>query len=298
MDLPPSYNQNDQNLSANDSKAQPPDYQPSPHSPSLLTPLTTEDDTSSSWQPVPHEPHPTLILDNCTIYSSTHPSRPLYILSNAPVEALSPAYALEKVYYKSRALEDGSEEVKRSRTTYIYDIALEVSASISKSVKIKGQRSSKFTYREVILSGPGISASHYKASVKGPSSNKKSGSSSSSKTLPATENFDMRITPVMADPRSKLSWKSESSSGVLLATETRGTRDASGKMIVQPRLEIAAGERSPDEKEMDILVAAWCARVWREAAKDTKEPMSWSKFKRIAGTKVGRYDVARAGGFL
>ena len=279
MDLPPSYDQNDQALSPNDRKDNPPDYLPSPSPTSLISSLTNDQDpSSSSWHPLPHDPHPTLILDNCTIYSSNHSSRHLYILSNAPVEATAPSFALEKVYYKFRPSDNGEgrEEVKRSRTTYIYDFALEVGASSTKPVSIKGQRSSKFTYREVTLSGPRISASHYKATFKVPDTKK--GSSSKAASSPP-DTFDMRVTPVMADPKSKLAWKSESE-GALLATETRGTRDVSGKMFVQPRLEVVAeGENGAglEEKEMDLLVAAWCARVWREAAKDTKEPMSWNK---------------------
>lgn len=203
--------------------------------------VASEAGPSSEWQDVEAEKCPTLILDGCKIYSTSFPSRVLYELSNPPCDGGHPAYGLDKVTYKTL---DG--EVKRRRATYIYDLRTEI-GSLTGKLSIHGQRSSKFTERNVLMAR-GVSTSYYK--------------------LPG----HLKVTPALAEPKCKLSWRSDG--GKALATELRGTRDAQNKMVVMPRLEVS-GEMS--EKELDLLVAAWCARVWQESAKDTKEPMSWGK---------------------
>jgi hypothetical protein len=93
------------------------------------------------------------------------------------------------------------------------------------------------------------------------------------KSSGAEKGSNLKVSPMLSDPRSKLTWKTED--GKEVAIETKGTRDAANKMVVQPRLEIT-GE-GMGEREVDFLVMSWCARVWMESMKDTKEPMSWDK---------------------
>ncbi|KAL2202120.1 hypothetical protein CC79DRAFT_1361314 [Sarocladium strictum] len=253
MDPPPSYSQDSastESSSPADSKQQPPTYT-APISLIAAASLPSASTSSSStWEPLDPEPNPTLILDGEHIYSSTHPSRPLYILTNPPVDASRSVYGLEKVYYK---VNPSTGEVKRARQAHIYDFDMALGLVAIGGVKITGQRASKFTFRKVLLN------------PSGPGSFKSSG---------ADKGSNIRVSPVLTDVKSKLCWKSED--GKTLATETRGTRDSAKKMVVQPRLEVEGGE-GLGERELDLLIVGWCVRVWRESAKDTKEPMTWDK---------------------
>ncbi|KAF4462620.1 hypothetical protein FALBO_10561 [Fusarium albosuccineum] len=59
--------------------------------------------------------------------------------------------------------------------------------------------------------------------------------------------------------------------------------DAKGKQIAiepnsgpssPPTLEVTA---ALDEKELDLLITCWCAKVWQEAGKPPREPIAWEK---------------------
>lgn len=199
--------------------------------------------TLPTWTDLPPEQTPTLILDDTSIYSSTFPSRPLYELSNAPVKADRPCYGLEKVAYKSR---DDTGEVKRKRKDHIYDISKQFDSTLG-HLEIQGQRTSRLTYRKVTLQR-GVSNSFWKVESV------------------------LKVAPEVKG--DELLWKSED--GVLLAVEKRGVRDKQRNMVVMPRLEIRDGNM--EQKVFDLLIAAWCGRVWQ----DSKEPLSWKKFKAVA----------------
>lgn len=168
--------------------------------------------------------------------------------------------------YRTR-LSDGA--VKQGQRKHVYDFttAFGASPSVRASVEITGRRSPRSTFRKVTLSPAGPpgawSSSHFK------SSGAEDGGS------------NLKVSPALADARSRLAWREAGrGDGRVLAMETRGTRDVENRMVVMPRLEIAGGEGAAavvQGRDLDLLVACWCARVWREAVKETREPMSWER---------------------
>jgi hypothetical protein len=240
---PPSYD--DAGVSAPPAsdvkeKEQPPAY----NDDESQSAATSSPPKKSSWEPLAPEPRPTLVLDGCQIYSLTHQTRPLYELSAAPAEAYFSIYRLEKVVYKTRG-----NDVRAWRNTHCYDFKTE--ESIRKQgfwlkVDIIGKRSPETTVKEATMerAGPGqLSIGCWKIA-----------------------NEKLSVAPAsllsLSSDSASLNWELE---GKMIAVETRGTRDAHAKMVVMPRLEIV--HEGLSEKHMDLLVAAWCARIMKETEK-------------------------------
>lgn len=206
------------------------------------------------------EQHATLILDGCTISSQKDPTRVLYETNSPPCEARTTLFGLQKHVYSE--LGDGR---LRSRLVHLYDFTYELlGAGINRNVEIKGKAGTARSFADVkmVQGGPlGGTASvrvagHFRA---GPSS--------------------------LTSPRGDISWKAEEGSssdggggGRLLAVETRGERngDDEGGFAVPPRLVVKV---EMAERDLDLLVTCWCARLWKEAEKELAEPFSWGKCK-------------------
>ncbi|KAI8183071.1 hypothetical protein K4K51_000476 [Colletotrichum sp. SAR 10_75] len=175
-----------------------------------------------------------------------------------------------------RALYELSNDVSggdkiRTRLDHIYDFSLDPLAGLESSkladaVVIEGKMNSKRTHKEIHLV-PGVSSwkvkDHFKA-----------GESVMHKLKHADE----------------IQWKN--TKGEVIAVETVAKRDAEKKLSCFPQLEI---KLAMDDKEMDLLVTSWMARVWRQSASELKEPMNWQDFKTMSknafGTKGNRFSV-------
>jgi hypothetical protein len=202
--------------------------------------------SSSSWEALVPEPTPTLVLEGRQIYSTTYQSRPLYQLNAAPSEAGFRLYSLEKLYYKTRGPDQ--QQVKIGRTVHCYDFKTQEwirKEGFRDKVDIMGKRSRETTVKEAILerSGPG----HFSVSCWKIAEQKLS-------VAPASG--------VLSTESDVLNWELD---GKVIAVETKGTRDADAKMVVMPRLEII--KEGLSEKEMDLLVVAWCVRTFKESEK-------------------------------
>ncbi|KAF5011771.1 hypothetical protein FDECE_2138 [Fusarium decemcellulare] len=233
---------------------------------------TTSHDAADidTQQPVAPEDLPTLILDGCRIYSAYAPeTRILYELSNPPAEASTTIYGIEKIRW--RVADAHSEPTLKSRTDHIYDFKGDWLSMNERNVILVGKTSQKRTYPQVTMS-QGMSPSSFK--VDG--------------LLKADADLLGRLNQ---GRNNTIIWKD--GQGQTIAKETRLQRDKEGKVQELPRLAI---QGTLEDKLFDLLVACWCARVWKESEKDLKEPFTWQKFKRIASTKTGRGNGIYYGG--
>ncbi|RSL77127.1 hypothetical protein CEP51_009341 [Fusarium floridanum] len=235
-------------------------------------------DATHQQEPSAPEDLPILVLDDSRIYSAYAPSRTLYELNSPPAYNMTEVYGIEKMRY--RVTNSDSEPSLKSRLDHIYDFKAEFvskgeyGAGYGKNVLLTGQTSQRRTFPKVTMS-QGLSTSSFK--VEG--------------LLKADTDLRGRLSRGRANT---IIWKD--AQGRVIAEETRPQRDKEGKIEEPPRLSIKA---TVEEKLFDLLVACWCARVWRDAVKDLKEPLTWEKFKRIASAKTpgatGIYGGARMG---
>ncbi|KAK7423075.1 hypothetical protein QQZ08_009242 [Neonectria magnoliae] len=228
-----------------------------------LAPKSGEAGQSASEQPPPYEidqprqeqlpaPEelPTLVLNGSQIFSASSPSRILYEISNPPCDASAKIYGIEKIRY--RVADASSEPSLKSRVDHIYDFKGDWTSLNDRNVELIGKTSQKRTYPKLIMS-QGLSTSSFKVTD---------------------------LLRAEADLRGRLNqgrnniilWKD--ADGQVIARESKLSRDKEGKVQDLPRLAI---EATLEEKFFDLLVACWCARVWKEAEKDLKEPLSWGK---------------------
>ncbi|KAF4984093.1 hypothetical protein FZEAL_632 [Fusarium zealandicum] len=213
-------------------------------------PPSYDDVHTQTQQPSAPEDLPTLILDGCQIYSSYSPSRILYELSNAPADASTTIYGIEKMRY--RVAHADSEPSLTSRVDHIYDFKGDWMSPAERNVVLMGKTSQKRTYPKVVMS-QGLTASSFK--VEG--------------MFKADPDMKGRLNQ---GRNNMIVWKD--AEGQIVARETRLQRDKEKKVQDLPRLAIQA---TLEEKTFDLLVTCWCARVWKEAEKDLKEPLSWDK---------------------
>ncbi|KAL0944730.1 uncharacterized protein CTRU02_202617 [Colletotrichum truncatum] len=220
-----------------------------------VKPPTYDDTVNESRVQLSCGETPTLFLDRTTIFANTDPPRALYELSNNVCEAKSIIYALQKVAYRVTSSAGGDKI--RTRLDHIYDISLDPltgfdMAKLHDVVVIEGKMSSKRTYKQNHLV-PGVSSwkvkDHFKA-----------GESAVQQLKHANE----------------IHWKNMQ--GDIIAVETVAKRDEKKNLTGLPQLEIKV---AMEDKEMDLLVASWMARLWRQSASETKEPMTWSDVKQI-----------------
>ncbi|KAM5354117.1 hypothetical protein ACJ41O_000767 [Fusarium nematophilum] len=212
-----------------------------PHPPSY--------DAAQDQPPAP-EDLPTLVLDGCNVFSVYAPSRTLYQLSNPPCDASTKVYGIEKIRY--RVADASSEPSLKSRVGHIYDFKGDWTSLNERNVELIGKTSQKRTFPKLTMS-QGLSPSSFKVSD----------------LLKADPDMKGRLNQ---GRNNIIVWRD--ADGQVIARETRMTRDKQGKALDLPRLAVGA---TMEEKLFDLLVACWCARVWKEAEKDLKEPLTWGK---------------------
>ncbi|KAJ4327643.1 hypothetical protein N0V84_001893 [Fusarium piperis] len=215
------------------------EQQPIEHPPSY--------DATHQQEPSAPEDLPILVLDDCRIYSAYAPSRTLYELNSPPSYNMTDVYGIEKMRY--RVADTNSEPSLKSRLDHIYDFKADFVSTGGKNVVLTGQTSQKRTFPKVTMS-QGLSSSSFK--VEG--------------LLKADTDLRGRLGRGRANT---IIWKD--GQGKIIAEETRPQRDQEGKIEEPPRLSIKA---TVEEKLFDMLVACWCARVWRDAVKDLHEPLT------------------------
>lgn len=183
----------------------------------------------------------TLYLVGDQVCTSHDVDKPLYQLNRPPSSGLRDVYHVSKVVY--RLSDTGGEGRIRQKERRIYDFW----SNFKTSVDVAGKTDSTATYKGVCVTSYSMLWSS--CSVK--------------EHFSCGRSMKARI---KKDPA--LEWKSVS--GEVLAVEHRGDEAA------PPRLEMKA---EIPQKELDLLVTCWCARVFREnvdVAKP-KEEMSWEK---------------------
>lgn len=188
-----------------------------------------------------------LILNGESIYQEGQPWRPAFQISNPPIEARASIYGIERVRYHL-SNNDGDGEI-RSRTDHIYDIRKAV--SMNQSVEINGQSSCKRTYKFVTLFG---GVNWLSCEAKG--------------HFKAGQNMKQKL-----KHRDQIDWEDER--GRLVAVETRAARQDEA-IVDHPKLRL---KMPLEAKDLDLLVACWVARVWKESQKERAEPMSWDRCK-------------------
>ena len=200
---------------------------------------------------------PTLILDNCLIYSEAQPDRPLYDLSISPATATRRAiYAVEKFMYRLSAT-DGEGRI-HARKRHMYDVRASRPSDlvVIDSVMLEPQVSSRLAYKDVRIV-PGVSQSWSSCRAAG---HYEAGRSMRQRLRSHDDNID---------------WK-RSADGVVVAVETKPSRRDDGTVDRLPRMEMKA---ALDAKEFDLLVTMWTARLWKASQKELDEPLSWAKCK-------------------
>ncbi|KFY22369.1 hypothetical protein V493_06645 [Pseudogymnoascus sp. VKM F-4281 (FW-2241)] len=240
---------------------EPPSYSEVPPSASTHIPVEppTYDDVAES-QPrdqLMTGELPCLIMDDCLIYAELQPKNPLYELSNPPTSDRSAAFAVEKIIYRL-STNDG-EGALRQRKRHLYDFRSGMSAETGDVVSLVPKANSKFAFKDIQLHHGIVSAGTSWGSCKADGH------------FRAGKSVKLKLSR-----KDEFEWKDWD--GRLVAVETKVTRTEDGKVVRPPRLELKV---AIDEKEFDLLVTLWAARVWRESLKDLAEPFSWSKFKRI-----------------
>lgn len=216
-----------------------------------LQPPSYDDTVNGSRRQINCGETPTFYLDQTTIFANMDPPRALYELSNNVCEAKSHIYGLQKIVYRVVDAAGGGDRV-RTRLDHIYDFSLDPLASIEKSrptnnmISIDGKGSSKRTFKRTLMM-PSVASwkveGHFRAGTG---------------VVRQLKHAD------------EIHWKN--TKGEIVAVETVAKRDDQKKLVGFPQLEIKV---AMDDKEMDLLVASWMARVWRQSAEETKEPMTW-----------------------
>ncbi|KHN96908.1 uncharacterized protein MAM_05017 [Metarhizium album ARSEF 1941] len=216
----------------------------------------------------------TLVLDGRTILSAQEPFRVLYELNSHPCDAITSACDLHKVRYQLSSA-DGEGHV-RNRLHHIYTFK-ETSAfsvgDLRKHVLIEGKASQRRSYKETTLT---------------------SGTTGWT-SCAADGHFAARI-PIAGrfKSASQIVWKSLPR-GSTVARETRPTRREDGSLAALAQLSVEAPLK---EKDLDLLVACWTARLWREskARLDKQLPPSNSK-SFTSSARSNDYAVPLGGGF-
>ncbi|KAK3935019.1 hypothetical protein QBC46DRAFT_398434 [Diplogelasinospora grovesii] len=201
---------------------------------------------------------PSFVMDGTLIlHPSTPPSRAMYELSSPPYEALSQNYAVHKVIHKVVS-SAGEPHVRISRLVHIYDF--------------RPSRIPLWLLAGRVLISPPTPESSLAQVEMFPSLGSLSATATSwtvaymfRTALTGVYMFktDQRITDKFRS-RADILWRDQQ--GKVVAVETRLERDRDdGRVKDLPRLQLKV---ELDDKMLDLLVASWAARVWREALRD------------------------------
>lgn len=191
-----------------------------------------------------------LVLDGTVIYPFLPPSRVLYELSSPPITASSQVYGISKVCH--RLCGPSSDDTISSRLCHTYDFKDAVTASEQRSVL------------EIIGKRPKHAATRTYDEIKAHQGIGGWGSCSVDGHFKAEYGLAARLRH-----NNQLAWKDQS--GRLVAVETKAVRKGDGSVGGLPRLDL---KTVLDEKDLDLLVACWAARVWKQAARELKAPVA------------------------
>ncbi|KAG5970622.1 hypothetical protein E4U55_001540 [Claviceps digitariae] len=237
--------------------------------------------------PITH--HDTLVLDGHAIYPASPPSQFLYQISSSSCPS---RHAIQKwcfrlpdadapIYHHGQQdqQQQQPDTTLKSRLHHIYDIHHQtvslpnsLSLSLRPAIKIDGRAGNRHSYRQVLLQGGHTGWT----------------------TCAATEGW-FRAEVSLRDRfkrDGRISWRSRD--GRVVAEETRaaarrGDRHGHEHGRDLPRLEILAPLR---EKDLDLLVACWVARVLKEAeggqaGERRKESRGWKEITRLGHNSPG-----------
>lgn len=234
----------------------------------LPSPPSYQDVARSATRDVlPDQTLQSLVLDNSVIYADASPSSPLYQLSNPPTTASAPTYGIQKVRYRlvpdspdaSPYDDDDDVGTISTRLIHIYDFKNPVvETNVRGNVEVIGRRPNLTvspTFQDVRLS-PAVGGWPTGIAVQGHFRAERHAGG-------------LRLRRPSAD---QLAWRD--TTGRLVALETRAVRKADGCLADLPRLQLKA---VLGEMELDLLVTCWAARVWKQSAKELKQPMTWDK---------------------
>ncbi|PTB65024.1 hypothetical protein BBK36DRAFT_1121387 [Trichoderma citrinoviride] len=218
-----------------------------------------------------------LALDGRCVYSATNPSLVYYELSAAPLQATSLIYVVKKVKYR---LVPGDESARlRTRHDDIYlfrDAYVKLYAPAPRRVVIDGRASDARCYREVKMA-PGLmgwsacsAPGHFTARTGLKDRWRHQHQviwKDNSGRIVAMEDSAATPPPVSADAGPSGPGASD-------------TDSAAGTATSVPCLKLL---RMLDEKDLDLLVTCWTARLWKQAQKSLgSPPMGRSRVKRFA----------------
>ncbi|TQV95347.1 hypothetical protein IF1G_06334 [Cordyceps javanica] len=213
----------------------------------------------------------TLILEGFKIYTAEDHTVTLYELSSSPREAIANSYNIYKTRYRLAAA-DGEGDIT-SRQDHIYQFQEKSTFSLRRArpkVVITGHCSKQRTYKEVILSGR-----------------------SSGWTSCRSEGHFSAATPTIRlfQNSKHITWKN--ASGEIVGYEPfikKGSEEPS-RLIVEAIL---------DAKDLDLLVACWMARLWKESkAWAYKQlPSADCKLKNFTSISHRQRNTAKLGGFV
>lgn len=187
--------------------------------------------TTHSTTPQHGEALPTFVLDGRRIYSRLQPGRTLYNLNQPPVEATATLYSVSKTRYKTSPSHRGGE---RTREDHLYDFFSDYLSIGLRDISVLGRAGPRRSFLDVdMMQGTGPSsfrvAGHFKTD---------------------------RSLRDRLQRGSEIAWR-RVEDGEVVAVETKIGRKGEGL----PRLEV---KMALEEKEIDLLVTCWCARVWRQ----------------------------------
>lgn len=189
-----------------------------------------------------------LALDGRSIYSATNPALVYYELSAAPLQASSLTYVVKKVKYRLAGDSRGGRLRIRHEDIYLFRDAY-VNFYAPRRIVIDGKSSDGRCYKEVKLS-PGLTSGWANCTAAG----------------------HFRAKTGFADRRRnhyQVVWKDDSGRIVALEDAASLGSGAPANAHAVPCLKLL---RMLDEKDLDLLVTCWTARLWKQTQKAVVSP--------------------------
>ncbi|KAL6693111.1 hypothetical protein J3F84DRAFT_84701 [Trichoderma pleuroticola] len=220
-----------------------------------------------------------LALDGRSVYSATNPELVYYELSAAPLQATSRIYVVKKVKYRLA----GDLSVGRLRTRHD-DIYLFRDAYVNlyapRRIVIDGKSSDARCYKDVKLS-PGLlgwstcsASGHFTAKTALRDRWRQHHQviwKDASGRIVAMEDKASPVVPVNANGNGN---------GSAMVTAAADNSEHAAAPAPVPCLKLL---RMLDEKDLDLLVTCWTARLWKQAQTSLgSPPMGRSRVKRFA----------------
>lgn len=206
-----------------------------------------------------------LALDGRCVYSATNPSLVYYELSAAPLQATSLIYVVKKVKY--RLVPGGSDSSARLRARHddIYlfrDAYVKLYAPAPRRVVIDGRASDARCYREVKMA-PGLLG--WSASCSAP------GHFSARTGLADRWRHHQHHQVIWKDDSGRIVAMEDAAAAPPAVSASASDTDstAAGATAAVPCLKLL---RMLDEKDLDLLVTCWTARLWKQAQKSLGSP--------------------------